>query len=212
MNALDKWNNTVLIRAVKSVRTEIVKLLLKNKVDMNIWNNDGFTALIQAAKSGCTEIVKILIAGGADINALDNENNTALIGAAKSTRSESVELLLKHGADVFQKNKSNETFLSYYLRYSLFDNNPSNNEILILALEAIGLDKIDSYLLEYDLKSANILHKSPELMKIWNVALESLKSRQRVEDYIKTEQNAENDSKDNRHKFILFNSWESNSI
>ena len=81
MNQLQNIN-TNLIDAVNSRDIEAVKLLIKNKVDLNKADNDGRTALDWAACKGSTEIVKILVENGADLNEADKNGWTALDWAA----------------------------------------------------------------------------------------------------------------------------------
>lgn len=64
--------------AAERGNTEVVKLLLEAKADIDPKDDDGKTPLHWAVHSGRSEAVKVLIEAGADINARDNDGNTPL--------------------------------------------------------------------------------------------------------------------------------------
>jgi len=63
-----KFGITPLHTAAYHGHTEIVKLLLKRKADINAKDKDGETPLIAALTSGHTEIGELLINKGAGVN------------------------------------------------------------------------------------------------------------------------------------------------
>jgi len=67
-------NNAILYGGYK----DIVDLLLRCKVDVNVANIYGLTPLINATRKGYEEIVKMLVENGADLTLKDNEGRTAL--------------------------------------------------------------------------------------------------------------------------------------
>lgn len=67
---------TPLLVASRVGRAHVVRLLLKNTLDVNQANDMGFTALHFAAHFSHQEVVKLLIASGADKSLLDDEGKT----------------------------------------------------------------------------------------------------------------------------------------
>ena len=66
-----------LIPAAERGFFDIVRILIQNKVDINVRNNGGSTPLMMASSSGQLKIVQYLIAAGANINLKNNDGNTA---------------------------------------------------------------------------------------------------------------------------------------
>ncbi|EKV56441.1 ankyrin repeat-containing protein [Brachyspira hampsonii 30446] len=86
---------------------EMVKLLIKNKADVNISydgdNENEETPLMYAAMKGYKETVKILIANKADINKRNSNNVNALIYAYMFGHDDIADILLKNGSDSLNK-------------------------------------------------------------------------------------------------------------
>ncbi|AIF80935.1 hypothetical protein I862_01860 [endosymbiont of Acanthamoeba sp. UWC8] len=82
-------------KSIRQGHLEVVKLLLKQGLDLNKKTKDGETLLITAAKGGHTKIVKELLSSGADFNLEDKSKNTALIHAAERGHTETLEILLE---------------------------------------------------------------------------------------------------------------------
>ena len=76
LNIKNKYNYTILMYASEYNNSEIVQLLLDNKVDIDYVGYDGNTALHIACRFGNTEIVRLLIDAGADFNKKDNHKKT----------------------------------------------------------------------------------------------------------------------------------------
>lgn len=102
MNAPEMNVKKYLFQVVRSLKTDILKVLLKNKggLDVNEPNEHGNTLLIQAVSSGVTVNVKALLEAGANPN-LPSRGYTPLNWALLSLNNlDIVKELLKAGADV----------------------------------------------------------------------------------------------------------------
>lgn len=71
--------NFKLIEASYYGKTQEVKNLIKNKVDVNFQNNNGFSALMVASACGHENIVKILLENKANQDLRNKNGDTALI-------------------------------------------------------------------------------------------------------------------------------------
>ena len=78
---------------------QMIKFLMKYKVDVNIKGREGVTPLITAATDADVETCKILIDYGAEVNAKDKKKYTALWAAVDKMDEDMVTLLLEHKAD-----------------------------------------------------------------------------------------------------------------
>lgn len=90
----DKTGYTALIYAARNGNRDIVQLLIENKADLNIVDNEGNTALMCTIYYSCDEIAKLLIAKGTDLNILNAQNQAALTFARRYKRSEIINLIL----------------------------------------------------------------------------------------------------------------------
>ena len=101
INARDKSGVPALMWAANNGHTQVVKLLLERRADVNVKKIDtGVTALMMASHEGHTEVVKLLLDKGADVNVKDTDGVTALWMASQKGHTEVVKLLLAQGADV----------------------------------------------------------------------------------------------------------------
>ena len=86
---------------------EMVKLLIKNKADVNIAYDGDYeneeTPLMYAIMKGYKETVKILIANKADINKRNRNNANALIYAYMYGHEDIANILLQNGSDSLDK-------------------------------------------------------------------------------------------------------------
>ena len=86
---------------------EMVKLLIKNKADVNIAYDGDYeneeTPLMYAIMKGYKETVKILIANKADINRRNRNNANALIYAYMFGHEDIADILLQNGSDSLYK-------------------------------------------------------------------------------------------------------------
>ena len=125
VNAQNNYGYTALMLAAKNGHTEIVKMLIGAKANINVRREDrypgslstlllsreeayvahevrgeGGTALTIATEHGHAEIVKLLLEAKADVNKKSNDDYTAITLASLLGHAEIVKLLLEAGADV----------------------------------------------------------------------------------------------------------------
>lgn len=88
-----------LIDAVKKQDLQAVRTLLKEKVNINAPEPDGFTALHWAAQRNDLQLVELLLGAGANVKASTRYNITPLYLAAMNGNTAVIERLLNAGAD-----------------------------------------------------------------------------------------------------------------
>lgn len=103
-----------LMRAAALGKTEIVRLLIDNKADVNLSASSGFCPLMAAASS--TDVTNLLLSSGANPNASDDRGLTPLMavvsGAAYDTsKAQRARLLIEKGADPNAKDKNGRSAL-----------------------------------------------------------------------------------------------------
>ena len=92
---------TPLFVAAQNNHTAVIKLLLENKAEVDMANNnDGSTPLSIAAENGRTDAMKLLLKHKAMIDKARDDGRTPLYIAAARGRTESMQFLLKHKATV----------------------------------------------------------------------------------------------------------------
>ena len=127
--------NTVLMKAVRAKQTELVKLLLKNKADMNFACKDGTTALTVAVEKQNAEIIDVLLDAGASVNVSDKYGRTPLMFAVNAGNIPLINSLISKGAKVNATDKRGVTALSYAIAPS-----PEVSLKIIKILFDAGLD------------------------------------------------------------------------
>ena len=104
---------TALMLAAQEGHTEIVELLLKNKANVDLANNERSTALMFATQNGHKEIVQLLLTKTADVNLKNSQGRTALMIATAKGHKEIVALLLGKDAKVDLANNERFTALMF---------------------------------------------------------------------------------------------------
>jgi ankyrin repeat protein len=100
LSNLDNFDKPLINLASECGQKEVVKLLIKNEVDLSRTCTDGRTALHEAALWGHCDLVKILINAKLDLNEKDSKENTPLQLAVKMGHFNIVKTLVEGGADV----------------------------------------------------------------------------------------------------------------
>lgn len=90
---------------------EIVEALLKSGVDVNDYDDYGFTPLIESAIADNKEIAELLVKNNADVNQRDVTGGSALHWAAENNNKELCKLLLDRKADPNAYNDSKQPVL-----------------------------------------------------------------------------------------------------
>lgn len=92
-------------------KTERVKSLLSEGIDVNVITSTGRTAMMAASFNGNIRVVQILLAYGASVNLADNQGSTALMDAVIFGNKALVKLLITAGADVNAVDQQNISVL-----------------------------------------------------------------------------------------------------
>ncbi len=105
----DQFGITPLHTAAFHGRTEIVRLLLRSKADINAGDKEGETPLLSALAGGHAEISELLINRGAQINIKMKNGWTPLHFAAALGKEDLVRLLVEKGAELNAKTNEGKT-------------------------------------------------------------------------------------------------------
>mmetsp|Transcript_4992 Transcript_4992/g.6645 ORF Transcript_4992/g.6645 Transcript_4992/m.6645 type:complete len:475 (+) Transcript_4992:1-1425(+) len=124
LNKLQEDGLNVLHRTVLEGKLDLLQILVKSKLDLDVLTDDGFTALnlaLTELEGECRySVVRSLVEAGADqkLGLSANENRaTPLMIAAGSGDIQTVKLLIEHGADVNAKDCDGATVLYYSVKY-----------------------------------------------------------------------------------------------
>jgi ankyrin repeat protein len=88
---------------------QIVRLLLRLGVGVDVRGDRNCTPLRFASQSGHRDIVQCLLDHGADVNSQEDDHNTPLNWAAVEGHVDVVQVLLEHNADVNSKDDNGQT-------------------------------------------------------------------------------------------------------
>ena len=98
-------------QAIERGNVAAVKNLLKDGVDVNVKDPEGYTALILAAGYGYLDILELLLLEGADINGKGRSDYTALMLTAIAGTTDATRFLINAGADIHAKSDLGGTAL-----------------------------------------------------------------------------------------------------
>lgn len=87
-------------KAALDGKLRVIEVCLKDNLDVNEKDNNGFTALAMAAYNGHTKVVKLLLKNGAEVDIRDSKGMTPLIHACSGPFAETATTLLDAGADI----------------------------------------------------------------------------------------------------------------
>ena len=107
------------VRSIEFVFYKVAELLLRDKTDVNLVDNEGVSALMRACENGSFRIVKLLLSNKANVNLQDKSQNSALTYLCRREVSSQVtiqvheiaKLMLTFGADVNLLNETGKSAL-----------------------------------------------------------------------------------------------------
>ena len=113
VNARNSSGDTLLIRAIKQNRSNVVRFLLERGARPNDRASDAASTppLLYAARNGNLEIVRTLVYYNAYVNYYDLRGYSALMKAAAHGHSDVVRFLIQQGANVSARTDSGKTAL-----------------------------------------------------------------------------------------------------
>lgn len=105
LNAQGDLGMTLLHSAIENENYELTKLLLENKIDVNIQNKLGVTALMLAVNQieANLEIIKLLICYNSDINTKCDYTFRTALGRAKVNKAYEIIALLENAEQIRQE-------------------------------------------------------------------------------------------------------------
>ena len=107
-NGLNDIGETVVHRAVREDKIDIIPELIRRGQDLNASDVHGRTPLMWALMNGKAETVKKLVSLGCDVNSGDAQGNTPLLMGIRLGCEEIVDTLLEAGADITAKGTPGE--------------------------------------------------------------------------------------------------------
>jgi uncharacterized protein len=95
-----KFENIPILLSIDAGRTNILKYLIKQKVNINVKSDAGVTPLILACLIEDEAMVKLLLESGANISAKGNDGKNALMITASKGNLKLLKLLLEQKIDI----------------------------------------------------------------------------------------------------------------
>jgi len=128
--------------AAKTNNTEAVRLLIKNKSEINTVDNNGWTPMHYAAANGYTSITKLLIQNGANIDAKNSDGQTPFDLAITNGHKNDWQLLIDNGANCNVIVNDNDwigiAVLNYKIGYYFYEKNDKVKSAEYLKLASNG--------------------------------------------------------------------------
>jgi len=115
------WHGTILHRAARANRLDIVKYLVESGADINASNNEGTTPLYAAVIRKYYGIVTYLLENGANPDTCANTGFTPLTFSITRNDINMVILLLDHGADKEYRHMNGRTAVEWANVYGYDD-------------------------------------------------------------------------------------------
>lgn len=109
LDARDLDNNSPIMYAVGSGKTEAVDYLLSQDVIVDYTNQLGFSPLHLAVRKNALKITEQLLKYGAVIDIQDAYRQTPLFDAVQENNTTMIEFLIENGANINHKNKEGRT-------------------------------------------------------------------------------------------------------
>lgn len=181
----DKAGNSATMRAADIHGSgEVLRLLLEQKANPDLQNENGETALTRACASVHRDKVQMLIAAGADPNLQDKDGNTALMIACKFGRKDVVKALLDAGAKVNIADNDGRTAIAKISPFA----SDEDLKFIVSNLVARGANEFDlkvdkpeyRYLRDQE-DPRNISNASGEWRDIAEVMIRAVQNRDRKE-------------------------------
>jgi ankyrin repeat protein len=131
----NKFGKTPLILASELSLVHACKILLSRDVNVNVFDNDGWTALMYASSKGNAEIVSLLLSSNADITIKDNDfNQTAYLIACRMGHIHIMQILISYDTNVHD--------CDYYQRSALHIAVEINNYDMVEFVIGTGVDPL----------------------------------------------------------------------
>jgi ankyrin repeat protein len=99
-NISDDAGLTILAKAVGKADWTMVKVLLDNGADVNVYCADGLPLIALLARDGHDDMIDMFLANNADVHLSSKDGHTAIYVAAKNNQIATVRHLIVQGADV----------------------------------------------------------------------------------------------------------------
>lgn len=121
INYRNLYGQTLLILSVNCDLIEIVVLLLNNRADVNLFDNDGESALTRASFFGKRAIVQLLVSRGANVNHRTNSGSSAITLSGFNNDVDLIKILIKGGANINDSDKIKTTALMIATAWDNFE-------------------------------------------------------------------------------------------
>lgn len=183
-DVVDESGNTLLHIAVTDNNIEIIKLLLKNKADLNIKNETGMTALHIAVVNENLSTVNLLLEHKAKPNLGNQSGTSPLMLAANIGSINILKTLIKHGAQVDATNHDKNNALMI----SLLSNNCNLSVKYNIAVILINADLSIINQVNKDGETAQSIAKSRKFENINKLMIEAGRKLEKINNQKKKKQ------------------------
>ncbi|XGA08901.1 MAG: ankyrin repeat domain-containing protein [Wolbachia endosymbiont of Xenopsylla cheopis] len=126
----------ILHTATENCSIEVIRLVVKNMIDIDNIETPDFTILHNAANVGCLEVIKFLLDEGANIHVIGRYGGTALHNATYKGHLEIVRFLLEKGANPNIKDGNGKTPRTVAVLRSRHNKDKPYDEIISLLYNA----------------------------------------------------------------------------